>query len=45
VYMDWGLGRPKYGFLGTSLMYPHKYYYYWWEMMTRVPHFQKLFHT
>lgn len=29
VYMDWGLGRPKYGFLGPSLMYPHKYYYYW----------------
>lgn len=29
VYMDWGLGRPKYGFLASSLMYPRKYYYYW----------------
>jgi hypothetical protein len=28
VYMDWGLGRPKYGFLGESLMYPKRYYYY-----------------
>ena len=28
VYMDWGLGRKKYGFLGPKLMYPRKYYYY-----------------
>jgi hypothetical protein len=28
VYMDWGLGRPEYGFLGQSLMYPKRYYYY-----------------
>ena len=28
VYMDWGLGRPKYGFLGHSLMYPRRFYYY-----------------
>ena len=28
VYMDWGLGRPKYGFLGQSLMYPRRSYYY-----------------
>jgi len=28
VYMDWGLGRPKYGFLGPRLMFPKKIYYY-----------------
>lgn len=28
VYMDWGLGRPEYGFLGQCLMYPKRYYYY-----------------
>jgi len=28
IYMDWGLGRPKYGFLGPRLMYPSKYHYY-----------------
>jgi hypothetical protein len=28
VYMDWGLGDFKHGFLATPLMYPHKYYYY-----------------
>jgi EXS family len=28
VYMDWGLGRRKYGFLGQSLMYPRRFYYY-----------------
>jgi hypothetical protein len=28
VYMDWGLGRKEYGFLGPQLMYPRKYYYY-----------------
>jgi hypothetical protein len=27
VYMDWGLGRKGYGFLGPQLMYPKKYYY------------------
>lgn len=28
VYMDWGLGRPQFGFLGPRLMYPKKVYYY-----------------
>jgi hypothetical protein len=28
VYMDWGLGGRKYGFLGGSLMYPRRSYYY-----------------
>mmetsp|Transcript_16471 Transcript_16471/g.45413 ORF Transcript_16471/g.45413 Transcript_16471/m.45413 type:complete len:317 (-) Transcript_16471:188-1138(-) len=28
VYMDWGLGRREYGFLGPRLMYPKKYVYY-----------------
>mmetsp|Transcript_19151 Transcript_19151/g.41593 ORF Transcript_19151/g.41593 Transcript_19151/m.41593 type:complete len:856 (+) Transcript_19151:75-2642(+) len=28
VYMDWGLGRKKYDFLGPRLMYPKKYVYY-----------------
>lgn len=28
VYMDWGLGRPKYNFLGPRLMYPRKDSYY-----------------
>mmetsp|Transcript_29503 Transcript_29503/g.81084 ORF Transcript_29503/g.81084 Transcript_29503/m.81084 type:complete len:913 (-) Transcript_29503:29-2767(-) len=28
VYMDWGLGRPKYDFLGPRLMYPRKGAYY-----------------
>jgi hypothetical protein len=28
VYMDWGLGRPKFGFLGPRLMYPEKYFYF-----------------
>lgn len=28
VYMDWGLGRPSYGFLGPRLMFPNKFYYY-----------------
>jgi hypothetical protein len=28
VYMDWGLGRPKFGFLGSRLMYPNKSNYY-----------------
>ncbi|VEU42395.1 unnamed protein product [Pseudo-nitzschia multistriata] len=28
VYMDWGLGRKSYGFLGPRLMYPKKYAYY-----------------
>jgi hypothetical protein len=28
VYMDWGLGRPKFGFLGPSLMFPKKYGYF-----------------
>jgi len=28
VYMDWGLGRVKEGFLGTRLMYPKKHAYY-----------------
>jgi hypothetical protein len=26
--MDWGLGRPAHGFLGTRLMYPKKFQYY-----------------
>lgn len=26
--MDWGLGRPSYGFLGPRLMFPNKFYYY-----------------
>ena len=28
VYMDWGLGRPKYRFLGPRLMYPNRLMYY-----------------
>ncbi len=28
VYMDWGLGRVKQGFLGTRLMFPKKHFYY-----------------
>ena len=28
VYMDWGLGRRDYGFLGPRLMFPRKSYYY-----------------
>lgn len=28
VFMDWGLGRKDYNFLGPSLMYPRRYYYY-----------------
>lgn len=28
VFMDWGLGRPQYGFLGPRLMYPFRSYYY-----------------
>jgi EXS family len=28
VFMDWGLGRREYGFLGPSLMYPRRYYYF-----------------
>lgn len=28
VYMDWGLGRPEYAFLGPRLMYPNRSYYY-----------------
>lgn len=28
VFMDWGLGRREYNFLGPSLMYPRRYYYY-----------------
>jgi hypothetical protein len=28
VYMDWGLGSLKHGFLSDRLMYPHRYYYY-----------------
>jgi len=28
VYMDWGLGRPDYGFLGPRLMFPKKKTYY-----------------
>jgi len=28
VYMDWGLGRPKYMFLGPRLMYPKRLHYY-----------------
>ena len=28
VYMDWGLGRKDYGFLGPRLMYPKKSIYY-----------------
>jgi len=28
VYMDWGLGRKEYGFLGPHLMYPKKSLYY-----------------
>mmetsp|Transcript_2823 Transcript_2823/g.5981 ORF Transcript_2823/g.5981 Transcript_2823/m.5981 type:complete len:376 (-) Transcript_2823:309-1436(-) len=28
VYMDWGLGRPEYGFLGPRLMFPKKAEYY-----------------
>ena len=29
VYMDWGLGLPKYQFLGPRLMYPRRVYYYY----------------
>jgi len=28
VYMDWGLGRPKHGYLGPSLMYPKRSTYF-----------------
>lgn len=28
VYMDWGLGRPSFGFLGPRLMYPKRYVYF-----------------
>jgi len=28
VYMDWGLGRKEYGYLGARLMYPKKSVYY-----------------
>jgi hypothetical protein len=28
VYMDWGLGRREFNFLGPSLMYPRRSYYY-----------------
>lgn len=28
VYMDWGLGSLKHGFLSARLMYPNRYYYY-----------------
>jgi hypothetical protein len=28
VFMDWGLGKPSYGYLGPSLMYPRRSYYY-----------------
>lgn len=28
VYMDWGLGRWEYGFLGPRLMFPKKSYYF-----------------
>lgn len=28
VYMDWGLGRREYGFLGPRLMFPKKSQYY-----------------
>eukprot|EP00956_Cyclotella_meneghiniana_P005427 scaffold6818_cov93-Cyclotella_meneghiniana.AAC.4 len=28
VYMDWGLGRKEFGFLGPRLMFPRKSYYY-----------------
>ncbi len=28
VYMDWGLGRPKYFFLNQPLMFPSRSYYY-----------------
>jgi len=28
VYMDWGLGRREYGFLGPRLMFPRKSYYF-----------------
>ena len=28
VYMDWGLGRKEYAFLGSRLMFPKRSYYY-----------------
>ena len=28
VYMDWGLGRREYQFLGPTLMYPRRWYYF-----------------
>jgi len=28
VYMDWGLGRPEFSFLGPRLMYPERLHYY-----------------
>ena len=28
VFMDWGLGRKKYGYLGESLMYPRRSHYF-----------------
>lgn len=28
VFMDWGLGRKKYGYLGPTLMYPKRKYYF-----------------
>lgn len=29
VFMDWGLGRREYQFLGPRLMYPRRIYYYY----------------
>eukprot|EP00546_Thalassionema_frauenfeldii_P015736 CAMPEP_0178913190 /NCGR_PEP_ID=MMETSP0786-20121207/10702_1 /TAXON_ID=186022 /ORGANISM="Thalassionema frauenfeldii, Strain CCMP 1798" /LENGTH=815 /DNA_ID=CAMNT_0020585899 /DNA_START=80 /DNA_END=2527 /DNA_ORIENTATION=+ len=28
VFMDWGLGKPKYNFLARKLMFPRRLYYY-----------------
>eukprot|EP00568_Trieres_chinensis_P017772 CAMPEP_0183320518 /NCGR_PEP_ID=MMETSP0160_2-20130417/66522_1 /TAXON_ID=2839 ORGANISM="Odontella Sinensis, Strain Grunow 1884" /NCGR_SAMPLE_ID=MMETSP0160_2 /ASSEMBLY_ACC=CAM_ASM_000250 /LENGTH=291 /DNA_ID=CAMNT_0025487221 /DNA_START=101 /DNA_END=976 /DNA_ORIENTATION=+ len=28
VYMDWGLGRPRFAFLGPRLMFPRQLHYY-----------------
>lgn len=38
LFVDWGLGRPKYHFLGPRLMYPKRIYYYaiiWIDLVLR----------
>ena len=39
VYVEWGLGRKDYAFLGPGLMYPNKYFYYCSMVMDLVLRF------